>query len=56
MPAAVVVLSVRADFEARCVNYPELANAVQHRYLVLPMTERQLRMAITAGQGRGRPR
>ena len=29
------------------MNYPELADAVQHRYLVLPMTERQLRMAIT---------
>ena len=38
------------------MNYPELANAVQHRYLVLPMTERQLRMAIAEGQGRGRPR
>ena len=46
-PAALVVLGVRADFEARCADYPELAGAVQDRYLVTPMTERQLRMAIT---------
>jgi WD40 repeat protein/transcriptional regulator with XRE-family HTH domain len=46
-PAAVVVLGVRADFEARCADYPELAGAVQDRYLVTAMTERQLRMAIT---------
>jgi WD40 repeat protein/transcriptional regulator with XRE-family HTH domain len=46
-PAALVVLGVRADFEARCANYPQLAGPVQGRYLVTPMTERQLRMAIT---------
>jgi WD40 repeat protein len=46
LPAALVVLGVRADFEARCVNYPELAGAIQDRYLVPPMTPRQLRMAI----------
>ena len=46
-PAAIVVLGVRADFEARCANYPQLADAVQGRYLVTAMTERQLRMAIT---------
>jgi WD domain, G-beta repeat len=46
-PAALVVLGVRADFEARCANYPPLADAVQGRYLVTSMTERQLRMAIT---------
>ena len=46
-PAALVVLGVRADFEARCANYPELAGSVQDRYLVTAMTERQLRMAIT---------
>ena len=46
-PAALVVLGVRADFEARCADYPQLANAVQERYLVTAMTERQLRMAIT---------
>ena len=42
-----VVLGVRADFEARCADYPQLAGAVQDRYLVTAMTERQLRMAIT---------
>jgi WD40 repeat protein len=46
-PAALVVLSVRADFEARCADYSELADAVQGRYLVTSMTDRQLRMAIT---------
>jgi WD40 repeat protein len=45
-PAALVVLVVRADFEARCADYPQLADAVQDRYLVTSMTERQLRMAI----------
>jgi WD40 repeat protein/transcriptional regulator with XRE-family HTH domain len=46
-PAALVVLGVRADFEARCAAYPQLAGAVQDRYLITPMTDRQLRMAIT---------
>ena len=46
-PAALVVLGVRADFEARCADFPQLASAVQDRYLVMPMTGRQLRMAIT---------
>ena len=46
-PAALVVLGVRADFEARCADYPQLADAVQDRYLVTAMTGRQLRMAIT---------
>jgi WD40 repeat protein/transcriptional regulator with XRE-family HTH domain len=46
-PAALVVLGLRADFEARCANYPHLSDAVQDRYLVTPMTERQLRMVIT---------
>jgi transcriptional regulator with XRE-family HTH domain len=46
-PAALVVLGVRADFEARCAGYPLLAGPVQDRYLVTAMTERQLRMAIT---------
>src|SRR5262249_56106950 len=46
-PAALVVLGVRADFEARCADYPQLAGPVQDRYLVTPMTERQLRLAIT---------
>jgi transcriptional regulator with XRE-family HTH domain/Tol biopolymer transport system component len=46
-PAALVVLGVRADFEARCADYPLLADPVQDRYLVTAMTERQLRLAIT---------
>ena len=46
-PAALVVLGVRADFEARCADYPELAGPVQDRYLVTAMTERQLRLAIS---------
>jgi WD40 repeat protein len=46
-PAALVVLGVRADFEARCAEYPALARPVQDRYLVTSMTQRQLRMAIT---------
>ena len=47
VPAALVMLGVRADFEARCADYPQLANAVQDRYLLTAMTGRQLRMAIT---------
>jgi WD40 repeat protein/transcriptional regulator with XRE-family HTH domain len=46
-PAALVVLGVRADFEARCADYPPLAGPVQDRYLVTAMTERQLRLVIT---------
>ncbi|WP_330230972.1 hypothetical protein OHA40_34455 [Nocardia sp. NBC_00508] len=44
---ALVVLVVRADFEARCADYPELTDAVQNRYLVTSLTRRQLRLAIT---------
>lgn len=46
-PPALVVLGVRADFEARCAAYPGLAEAIQNRYLVSPMTELQLRVAIS---------
>jgi WD40 repeat protein len=46
-PAAGVILVVRADFEARCAEYPELTSVVQDRYLVTSMTERQLRRAVT---------
>jgi hypothetical protein len=45
-PAAMALLAVRSDFEARCADYPELSDAVQRRYLVTPMSERQLRLAI----------
>jgi WD40 repeat protein/transcriptional regulator with XRE-family HTH domain len=47
VPAGFVVLAVRADFEARCMDYPQLADAIQNRYLVAAMSERQLRVAIT---------
>jgi WD40 repeat protein len=47
VPAAVVILVVRADFEIRCLDYGELVAAVQHRYLVPPMTGPQLELAIT---------
>ncbi len=47
LPSALVVLVVRADFELRLAGYPQLTDAVQHRYLLTAMTERQLRMAIT---------
>jgi WD40 repeat protein len=46
-PGALVVLAVRADFEARLADYPELGVPVQGRYLLTAMTERQLRLAIT---------
>jgi hypothetical protein len=47
IPAARVALVVRADYETRCGSYPQLADAAQHRYLLLPMGEGQLRLAIT---------
>ena len=46
-PAAIVVIVVRSDFEARLADHPLLASAVQDRYLLIGMTDRQLRMAIT---------
>ena len=45
--AAVVMLVVRADFEARLADYPQLSAVVQDRYLLTAMTRRQLRLAIT---------
>jgi WD40 repeat protein len=47
VPAALVVLVVRADFEIACAEYEQLTAAVQDRYLLTSMTERQLRDAIT---------
>jgi WD40 repeat protein len=52
MPAALVVLGLRADFEARCADYPELAPAIQDRYLLTAMTRGQLRLAITGPAAR----
>ncbi|MFJ9853450.1 hypothetical protein [Streptomyces sp. NPDC101150] len=45
---ALVVLGVRADFYARCLDHPELADTLQHRHMVLgPMTASELRRAVT---------
>ncbi|MFJ4568162.1 hypothetical protein ACIP4U_31690 [Streptomyces caelestis] len=45
---AVVVLGIRADFYERCLRYPELADALQHRHMVLgPLTSAELREAVT---------
>ncbi|MFE0679591.1 AAA family ATPase [Streptomyces sp. NPDC058961] len=45
---ALVVLGVRADFFEQCLGYPELADALQHRHMVLgPLTTAELRDAVT---------
>ncbi|GGR84190.1 hypothetical protein GCM10010252_23650 [Streptomyces aureoverticillatus] len=45
---ALVVLGVRADFYEECLGYPELADALQHRHMVLgPLTTAELRTAVT---------
>ncbi|MER6348234.1 nSTAND1 domain-containing NTPase [Streptomyces sp. NPDC001595] len=48
-PAPVlVVLGIRADFYEQCLRYPELADALQHRHMVLgPLTTAELREAVT---------
>ncbi|MGY4923777.1 WD40 repeat domain-containing protein [Streptomyces sp. 900105755] len=46
--AALVVLGIRADFYEQCLGYPELADALQHRHMVLgPLTTSELREAVT---------
>ncbi|HET6857232.1 MAG TPA: WD40 repeat domain-containing protein [Streptomyces sp.] len=45
---ALVVLGVRADFYEQCLRHPELADALQHRHMVLgPLTDAELRDAVT---------
>ncbi|MER5431030.1 AAA family ATPase [Streptomyces sp. NPDC002588] len=45
---ALVVLGVRADFYEPCLTHPELADALQHRHMVLgPLTSAELREAVT---------
>jgi WD40 repeat protein len=45
---AVVLFAIRADFYQRCLDFPELADALQHRQMLLgPMTATELREAIT---------
>ncbi|WP_089100446.1 nSTAND1 domain-containing NTPase [Streptomyces hyaluromycini] len=46
---ALVVLGIRADFYEQCLGYPELADALQHRHMVLgPLTTAELREAVAA--------
>ncbi|MEU6352409.1 AAA family ATPase [Streptomyces sp. NPDC047072] len=48
-PPVLVVLGVRADFYDQCLLHPELADALQHRHMVLgPLTTAELREAVTA--------
>ena len=56
-PAAMAVLAIRADFEARLAEYrpaefPELGQAVQERFLLRAMSEWELRLAITGPAGK----
>ncbi|KIE26048.1 WD-40 repeat protein [Streptomyces sp. MUSC 125] len=45
---ALVVLGIRADFYEQCLRYRELADALQHRHMVLgPLTSGELREAVT---------
>ncbi|MEV5980714.1 AAA family ATPase [Streptomyces sp. NPDC052114] len=45
---ALVVLGIRADFYEQCLAHPELADALQHRHMVLgPLTTTELREAVT---------
>lgn len=46
-PAAIVLVVVRADFEARCAEIEGLAEAIDEHCMITSMTERQLRLAIT---------
>ncbi len=47
-PPVLVVLGIRADFYEPCLAYPELADALQHRHMVLgPLTTGELREAVT---------
>lgn len=48
-PAPVLVLAgIRADFYEQCLGHPELADALQHRHMVLgPLTTAELREAVT---------
>ncbi|MDF3292229.1 nSTAND1 domain-containing NTPase [Streptomyces silvisoli] len=42
-----IVLGVRADFYGQCLVHPELADALQHRHMVLgPLTTTELREAV----------
>lgn len=45
---AVVVLGLRSDFFHVCAEYPSLTAVLERPFLVGPMTEEELRIAITA--------
>ena len=48
VPPALVVIAVRGDFCDRCAAFAELAGALQDGlFVVVPMTESELRVAIT---------
>ncbi|MEY9993130.1 WD40 repeat protein/energy-coupling factor transporter ATP-binding protein EcfA2 [Streptomyces sp. V4I8] len=48
LPPVLVVLGIRADFYEQCLAHPELADALQHRHMVLgPLTTPELREAVT---------
>lgn len=51
-PAALVVIAVRGDFWDQCAAYPELAEEMKRgQFIVTPMTETDLRLAITGPAG-----
>ncbi|MBO3747215.1 PD40 domain-containing protein [Streptosporangiaceae bacterium NEAU-GS5] len=47
VPPALVVLAVRGDFVGHCADDPHLADALRHPFVVGPMAESDLRLAIT---------
>lgn len=47
LPPALVVAAVRGDYIDRCAGHPLLAPAVRHPFVVEPMSEAELRVAIT---------
>jgi transcriptional regulator with XRE-family HTH domain len=47
-PPAVVLVGLRSDFYHCCANYPSLSPVLEHPFLVGPMTQTELRIAITA--------
>ncbi|MET9966141.1 AAA family ATPase [Streptomyces sp. NPDC006356] len=48
LPPVLVVLGIRADFYEQCLAHSELADALQHRHMVLgPLTTPELREAVT---------
>lgn len=47
VPPALVVLVLRADFFAHCIEYPQLIGALQDPYVLEPMRAPEARQAIT---------